>query len=114
MSEHIIAIFDDLSLKYRVPLQEVRPTKDEVLNSTGPAAWSDVVSEHPQGIDPELTDTRNLSYMAEPTLYDDILVLPIEFFGMGQPHSGSTNDGPIPGVSLMQYLFGASRREKSD
>ncbi|KAL0929589.1 Initiation-specific alpha-1,6-mannosyltransferase 2 [Colletotrichum truncatum] len=88
-----------------------KPTSLEVMNSTGPAAWTDVVWEHLQGIDEELTDIRNLSYLEAPRLYGDVLVLPIDGFGMGQRHSGSTNDGSIPDNALVKHLFEGSWRE---
>ncbi|KAK4035118.1 hypothetical protein C8A01DRAFT_48621 [Parachaetomium inaequale] len=84
-----------------------------VMNSTGPAAWTDVVFEQLQEFDSSLTDIKNLSYMEKPTLYGDMLVLPIDGFGMGQPHSQSTNDGSIPKDALVRHLFkGAWRGDK--
>ncbi|OLN86756.1 Initiation-specific alpha-1,6-mannosyltransferase 2 [Colletotrichum chlorophyti] len=86
------------------------PTSFEVMNSTGPAAWTDVVWEYLQEIDQTLTDIRNLSSLGPPRLFGDALVLPIDGFGMGQPHSGSTNDGTIPDGALVKHLFGGSWR----
>ncbi|KAJ0137813.1 Initiation-specific alpha-1,6-mannosyltransferase [Colletotrichum tanaceti] len=87
-----------------------KPTSFEVMNSTGPAAWTDVVWEVLQEADGALTDLRNLSYMASPTLFGDVLVLPIDGFGMGQLHSGSTSDGTIPDAALVKHLFGGTWR----
>ncbi|TDZ65960.1 Initiation-specific alpha-1,6-mannosyltransferase [Colletotrichum trifolii] len=87
-----------------------KPTSFEVMNSTGPAAWTDVVWEYLQETDDSLTDIRNLSSLGPPRLFRDALVLPIDGFGMAQPHSGSTNDGSIPEVALVKHLFGGSWR----
>ncbi|KAL0932129.1 Initiation-specific alpha-1,6-mannosyltransferase 2 [Colletotrichum truncatum] len=87
-----------------------KPTSFEVMNSTGPAAWTDVVWEYLQETDQTLTDIRNLSSLGPPRLFGDALVLPIDGFGMGQPHSGSTNDGSIPEGALVKHLFGGSWR----
>lgn len=80
------------------------------MNSTGPAAWTDAVFEQIQMVDPNITDLRNLSGMAEPRLYGDILVLPIDGFGMGQIHSNSTSDGTIPEAALIRHMFRGSWR----
>ncbi|KAK2016904.1 glycosyltransferase family 32 protein [Colletotrichum eremochloae] len=87
-----------------------KPTSFEVMNSTGPAAWTDVVWEYLQETDDTLTTLRNLSSLGPPRLFGDALVLPIDGFGMGQPHSGSTNDGSIPNGALVKHLFGGSWR----
>lgn len=87
-----------------------KPTSFDVMNSTGPAAWTDVVWEYLQETDRTLTDLRNLSYMDEPRLIGDVLVLPIDGFGMGQVHSGSTHNGSVPDGALIQHQFGGSWR----
>ncbi|KAG9254341.1 family 32 glycosyltransferase [Emericellopsis atlantica] len=89
---------------------DLHPSSFEVMNSTGPAAWTDVVFEHLQAFDPSLNTTKDLSFLKEPTLFGDILVLTIDGFGMGQPHSHSTNDGSIPSAALMRHLFRGSWR----
>ncbi|KAI1331457.1 alpha-1,6-mannosyltransferase Och1 [Xylariaceae sp. FL0255] len=85
----------------------------EVMNTTGPAAWTDVVFERIQEVEPSITDIADLSGMKEPTLFDDILVLPIDGFGMGQPHSNSTNDGTIPDNALLSHRFRGSWRDSN-
>lgn len=82
----------------------------DVINSTGPASWTDAVFEQLQTVDPDLTQLRQLSGMREPRLYGDILVLPIDSFGMGQPHSNSTNDGTVPETALIEHNFRGSWR----
>ncbi|WDK10191.1 glycosyltransferase sugar-binding region containing DXD domain-containing protein [Colletotrichum graminicola] len=88
----------------------VNASSFEVMNTTGPAAWTDAVWEYLQETDNTLTALRNLSYMGSPRLYGDALVLPIDGFGMGQLHSASTNDGSIPDGALIKHLFGGSWR----
>ncbi|KAG9258761.1 glycosyltransferase family 32 protein [Emericellopsis atlantica] len=83
----------------------------EVMNSTGPAAWTEIVFEHLQAFDPSLNTTADLSYMEEPTLFGDILVLPIDGFGMGQQHSHSSNDGSVPSAALARHLFRGSWKD---
>lgn len=94
-----------------VGLEALRPTSFEVMNSTGPAAWTDVLFEQLRRAEPGLTDLRDLSGMTEPRLYGDILVLNIDGFGVGQVHSGSTNDGTYPDTALVKHNFRGSWRE---
>lgn len=114
MVTRVLESLDKLVEEHGVPFTELKKLSSfEVMNSTGPAAWTDVVFAQLQEYDNTLTDYQNLSYMAEPTLYGDILVLPIDGFGMGQPHSGSTKDGTIPPDALVRHLFnGAWRGDK--
>lgn len=55
--------------------------------------------------DPKLRGLKELSGMKEPRLIGDILVLTIDGFGMGQPHSHSTADGSIPDAALAKHGF---------
>ncbi|EHK49766.1 glycosyltransferase family 32 protein [Trichoderma atroviride IMI 206040] len=112
MIDRIIASVEDLSIVYGAPVNKLKPGSFEVMNSTGPAAWTDVVFEQLQQYNPILNDTQDLSFMEEPTLIGDILILPIDGFGMGQVHSASTNDGSIPEGAMMKHLFTGSWRDE--
>jgi alpha 1,6-mannosyltransferase len=100
-----------LSALHGLPLGELAPTDFEVLNSSGPAARTDVVFSHMQRHEPSLRSTRDLSSLTAPTLPGEILPLPVDGFGMGQPHSQSTNDGTIPGTAMVKHLFRGSWRQ---
>ncbi|KAK4243159.1 nucleotide-diphospho-sugar transferase [Corynascus novoguineensis] len=110
MVDRILRSLSELSETYGLPLSQLRPSSGEVMNVTGPAAWTEVVFQQLQEHEPTLNETKDLSYMTEPTLFGDILVLTIDGFGMGQPHSNSTNDGTIPEAALVRHLFGGSWR----
>ncbi|QKX53490.1 uncharacterized protein TRUGW13939_00569 [Talaromyces rugulosus] len=113
MVTRIFQSLDDISVSHGVPVNKLTPTSFEVMNSTGPAAWTDVVFEALQEHDSSLKTTKDLSFMTKPRLYGDILVLTIDGFGMGQPHSHSTNDGSTPDAALMRHLFRGSWRGDS-
>ncbi|KAM0237036.1 hypothetical protein ACHAP5_009134 [Fusarium lateritium] len=113
MVDRVITSMEDLSLKHNVTVEQLKPSSFEVMNSTGPAAWTDVVFEQLQEYDPTLNTTKDLSFMTEPKLYGDILVLTIDGFGMGQVHSHSTHDGSIPEAALMKHRFRGSWRGNS-
>ncbi|KAK8912224.1 hypothetical protein VCV18_011547 [Metarhizium anisopliae] len=65
---------------------EVKFSNLDVINLTGPSAWTDVVSGQLRSYRPSLT-YRSLSSLAAPSLIGDILVLAIDGLGMG--HAGS-------------------------
>ncbi|GKT61094.1 hypothetical protein ColTof4_01202 [Colletotrichum tofieldiae] len=105
MVARVVTSVKDLARRHGVREIELRPTSFEVMNSTGPAAWTEVVFEYLQSLNPDLTDTMSFSYLERPTLCGDVLILPIDGFGMGQRHSGSTDDGSIPEAALVRHLF---------
>lgn len=110
MVARVLQSVNELSETYGLPADKLQPTSYEVMNSTGPAAWTDVVFEQLQQHDPALNTTKDLAFLDAPKLYGDILVLPIDGFGMGQPHSHSTQDGTIPEVALVRHFFHGSWR----
>ena len=97
--------------KIMSPDDDSHPTISEVKKSTGPAAWTDAVFEEIRGFEPSLNSTKDLSFLTQPRLYGDILVLTIDGFGMGQPHSHSTRDGPTPEAALIKHNFRGSWKE---
>lgn len=103
--------FTELERRHNTTLARLQPANIDVLNTTGPAAWTDVVFEHLRRGNPDLVSLRNFSYMEEPTLYGDILILPIDGFGMGQPHSGSSGGDTIPDVALVKHNFRGKWRQ---
>jgi len=112
MAQRVQQSIAELSEAYRLPVSDLKPTSYEVMNSTGPAAWTDVVFEMLRGYDESLKDTKDLAFMTEPRLIGDILVLPVDGFGMGQMHSNSTNDGTVPEQALVKHLFKGGWREE--
>ncbi|KAI1393058.1 family 32 glycosyltransferase [Hypoxylon trugodes] len=111
MANWAVNSINKLVKTYNGTLETLKPSSFEVMTSTGPAAWTDVVFQHLQQAEPELTALTNLSGMTEPRLYGDILVMPIDAFGMGQDHSHSTNDGSIPDAALLKHNFRGSWRD---
>lgn len=111
MAARIVASLQDQSAAHGVPMDQLRPSSFDVMNSTGPAAWTDVVFAQLQEFDPSLKTTKDLSGLKAPRLIGDVLVLPVDGFGMGQQHSHSTNDGSTPAAALVKHIFKGSWRE---
>jgi len=111
MVERVIESLGDLSREHNTQVDRLKPSSFEVMNSTGPAAWTDVVFDQLKEFEPGLSDTKDLSGMTGPRLFGDVLVLAVNGFGMGQEHSGSVNDGSTPEEALVKHLFRGSWRE---
>lgn len=93
-----------LALEQETTISNVEPTGYQVVTTTGPAAFTDVVFAELQKMDPTLGDLGELSDMKESRLIGDVLVLTINGFGAGQPHSHSTGDMEAPQV-LVKHNF---------
>lgn len=76
----------------------------EVGDVTGPAIWTRVVMESLSLASGNPVTYKNITGLKEPRLFGDILILPIDGFGSGQPHSGSSQKDD--GSALVQHHFG--------
>ncbi|KAH6654153.1 glycosyltransferase sugar-binding region DXD domain-containing protein-containing protein [Truncatella angustata] len=112
MAYHTIDALEELAAKHNTSLDRLDLTSVEVMMSSGPSSWTDIVFGQLKEIDPTVTDVTDFSGMKPtgPRLYGDILILTIDGFGMGQPHSASTNDGTIPDAALLKHKFRGSWR----
>jgi alpha 1,6-mannosyltransferase len=110
MVEWVVSALENFSKERQISYSEFNVSSTDVMHLTGPIAWTDVVFRRLQQYDPGLTSLRNLSGLTEPRLVGDILLLPIDGFGMGQLHSKSTNDGSVPEDALVQHKFRGSWR----
>lgn len=62
----------------------------DVLGMGGPAGWTEVLYEHLSEAAGREVSWEDLTGMREPKLFGDTLVLPIDGFATGVPHSGAT------------------------
>lgn len=110
MAYHAIDILESLATEHGTTLDSLELSDFEVVTSSGPSSWTDVVFDQLKEIDPRLEDVTDLSGMKDtgPRLYGDVLILPIDGFGMGQAHSDSTNDDTIPQTALLRHKFRGS------
>lgn len=109
MVEHILLSLDGLTAQHDTELAQLQLQDQEILEATGPVAWTAAVWKYIRQLDPSLTTLRNLSNMQQPTLYGDVLVFPVNSFASGQEHSGSAR-WRTPPDSLVKHHFAASWR----
>ncbi|KAH8680759.1 hypothetical protein BX600DRAFT_543454 [Xylariales sp. PMI_506] len=96
----------------------------EVLSATGAAAWTDAVWEELRAMDLGLESIEDLSGLQKPTLYGDILVMPIGAFATGaqgrrevsssspsSSPSGEENTGEVEDIALVRHMPRGSRRQ---
>lgn len=111
MLDQMLDRLEDLVAFKNTTIDQLEMTALEIMNTTAPAGWSECVFAELQMIDPSLKEPKDLSGMKEPRLYGDIMVLPIDGFGMGVWHSGATHDGTIPEQALVRHHFHGSWRK---
>jgi alpha 1,6-mannosyltransferase len=97
-------------------LGELEPSDDDILNTTGPAAWTAIVLEALTRAAGREIGTQDLLGLQEPTLFGDILVLAIDGFAGNVPHSGA---GSHPDQMLIWHQFagtwrGSGQRAQND
>lgn len=83
---------------------------DDVIANTGPRAFTQALLGYLSQSTGTKVNYLNFTKITEPTLMDDILVLPINSFGSGQGHSGSGS--PKAESALAQHLWRGSWKEK--
>ncbi|KAF7196258.1 Initiation-specific alpha-1,6-mannosyltransferase [Pseudocercospora fuligena] len=89
-----------------VQLSELKLNKKEVLDATGPGAFTDsimeVISEHER----RKVSWKELSQLKQAKLFGDVLILPVNAFAGNQKHSHSGR--PEFGPKLVTHHFGRS------
>ncbi|KAK8086707.1 hypothetical protein PG994_001681 [Apiospora phragmitis] len=99
-----------LTAKYNTTIDKLDLSNQELVDTTGPTAWTSAVWRHMQVQEPGLTDMRNLSFLQVPKLYGDVLLFPINSFGSGQAHSGSSTSWWLPKGALVKHHWQGSWR----
>ncbi|KAL0938092.1 alpha-mannosyltransferase och1 [Colletotrichum truncatum] len=70
----------DLAAVQGVEINDLRPSSAQVWNATGPPAWTEVIFENIKKAAPEIQTYHDLSRFAEPRVFGDILLLPMDAF----------------------------------
>lgn len=99
----IIKGLHELAQKQGKTIAGVKVTFADVLNTTGPALFTQAVFEYLSDATGTDFTWLNVTGLTQPILVDDILILPITAFGSGQGHSNSGS--PEDDEALVEHLF---------
>jgi alpha 1,6-mannosyltransferase len=108
MVDGIAAAVTRLAKERNKPLAELEFSDRDVLDITGPTAWTAEVFRYMSRTVKRTVTWKDITGLKEPKLLGDILVLPINGFGTGQEHSGSVRE--VSKDALVQHHFKASWR----
>ena len=108
----VVAALHETAGRKNTSIANFKPSDMEVLQVSGPIIWTHANME----VMSEATGTAisylNFTGMKKPRLFGDVLVLPINGFGAGQPHSNSTrDDNQGPGDIYVRHHFKGSWRK---
>ena len=90
---------------FQDPPADVDYSNEDVLDVTGPAGWTEVIFDYLNLVAGSPITWMNLTGMREPRLYGDVLVLPIDAFATGVPHSGASK-GVVGGTFVKHHFTG--------
>ena len=99
---------------YKHPPEGTEYSDYEVLDITGPAGWTEIVFDHLSKAAGSPVTWHNLTGMREPKLYGDILVLPIDGFASGVPHSGASSGDEVVEGALVKHQFSGAWKNGID
>lgn len=102
----VLGLLKKLAFRQGKTIAGVQPTFHEVLETTGPAAFTESVFDYLSTAIGGSFTRANVTNMTTPRLVADVLIMPINSFGSGQMHS---NSGPPDGEDvLVQHMFKGS------
>lgn len=112
MIENVVDHLAHLCRVKNTTIDQLAMTEIEIMNATATALWSETIFNELKRItansDQPLEKPSDLSGMTQPRLYDDIMVLPIDYIGSGVPHSNASPG--IPDFALVKHHFSGSWR----
>ncbi|TKW55869.1 Initiation-specific alpha-1,6-mannosyltransferase [Colletotrichum tanaceti] len=79
---------------------------DDVLGVSGPAGWTEEIYEYLSEVTATEFSSKNLTGLENPTLFGDVLVLPINGFATGIGHSGASKKNADD--TMVRHFFAGS------
>jgi alpha 1,6-mannosyltransferase len=97
--------------KLRTWPKDVPVTDEDVLRLTGPAGWTEVIFSYLSEVGGKGANITNkdITGMREPRLFGDALVLPIDGFATGVPHSGASSSNSR--YTMVRHHFSGAWRD---
>lgn len=89
----------------RVALHREGFSGKDVLKMGGPAGWTEIIYEHVRQTTGQTMTWENLTGIQEPKLFGDVLILPIDAFATGAPHSGASKMNDYTDQTLVLHSF---------
>ena len=107
--KRVVTALHETAGRHNTSIAAFKPSDKEVVQVSGPVIWTHAVMEAMS----EATGTEmsylNITGISEPRLFGDVLVLPVNGFGAGQPHSNSTrDDNQGPGDIFVRHQWKGS------
>lgn len=106
----VITNLNALAESQKTDIANVTVKYDDVIGTTGPRAFTQALLGYLSQVTGTTVNYLNFTGITEPTLMEDIVVLPINSFGSGQGHSGSGS--PNDESALAQHLWMGSWKKK--
>lgn len=107
--KHGLTQINELARKHGTGVSDLKVSFLEVLDTTGPAAFTRAVFAYLSETLKEEYTWLNLTGLQKPILVADVLILPINAFGSGQLHSNSRK--PTDDDALVEHLFRGSWKQ---
>ncbi|TDZ33219.1 Initiation-specific alpha-1,6-mannosyltransferase [Colletotrichum spinosum] len=82
----------------------------DILTTSGPVAWTEEIYAHLSDVTGAEFSWKNLTRLRKPVLHGDVLVLPIDAFATGVPHSGASLN-TAPGTMVRHDFSGSWKHQ---
>ena len=97
---------------FQDPPNDIDYDNNEILDISGPAGWTEVIYEYLNKVSETPVTWLHLTGMKEPRLYGDVLILPINGFATGVPHSEASD--AIVADSFVKHEFAGTWKNGVD
>lgn len=108
--EEVVDTLQNMARKNHSTIADLKVHDNQVGDVTGPGIWTRIVMQSLSAATNTRVTYRNVTGLKEPRLFGDILILPIDGFGTGQAHSGSSHNDPD--TALVRHHFKMSWRHE--
>lgn len=90
--QNVVEALHSAAEKQHISIAQLELTDNDVVKVSGPVIWTRAIMRTLSEATGTIVDYRNFTGMEEPRLFGDVLILPIDGFGTGQPHSNASTD----------------------
>ena len=109
--EDVVDRLNELALQQGVTVAEVQIDDPHVISITGTTVFTHTVMKFLSAAVGDEVTYKNLTGLKQPRLFGDILIMPVDAFATGQPHSGTS---PTEEGALVRHQWKMSWRSDYD